>query len=61
MQIMSENPGEGCKKLKILGEDHEFCKRCGRKLKSVQARQRGYGAVCEKKLKIEAARRLVNL
>lgn len=29
--------------------EHEFCLRCGRKLKNSIARERGYGAVCYKK------------
>ena len=32
-------------------QEHEYCLRCGRKLKNPIARQKGYGAVCEKKLK----------
>ena len=39
-------------------KDHEFCLRCGRKLKNPIARQRGYGIICEKKLTIEKSRRL---
>ena len=29
--------------------DHEFCLRCGRKLKNALARERGYGVICYKK------------
>lgn len=29
--------------------DHEFCLRCGRKLKNPRARRIGFGAVCERK------------
>lgn len=29
--------------------DHEFCLRCGRKLKNALARERGYGLICYKK------------
>ncbi len=32
-------------------KEHEYCLRCGRKLKNPIARQKGYGAVCERKLK----------
>lgn len=39
--------------------DHEFCLRCGRKLKNPTARQRGYGAVCEKKLKVKGGKKLI--
>lgn len=30
-------------------QDHEFCLRCGRKLKNALARERGYGLICYKK------------
>lgn len=33
-------------------KEYEYCLRCGRKLKNPLARQKGYGAVCEKKLRI---------
>jgi len=39
-------------------KDHEFCLRCGRKLKNPVAREKGYGVVCEKKIKIDASRKL---
>ena len=35
-------------------QDHEFCLRCGRKLKNPIARSKGYGAVCERKLLVES-------
>ena len=35
-------------------KDHEFCLRCGRKLKNSLARELGYGAVCYKKQKVES-------
>lgn len=38
--------------------DHEFCLRCGRKLKNPTAREKGYGAICEKKLRIITTQRL---
>ena len=31
-------------------KEHEFCKRCGRKLRNPDARKLGYGAVCYKKM-----------
>ena len=31
-------------------KDHEFCLRCGRKLKDPQMRKLGYGMICYKKL-----------
>ena len=39
-------------------KDHEFCLRCGRKLKNPVAREKGYGTVCEKKIKIDMSRKL---
>jgi len=35
-------------------KEHEYCLRCGRKLKNPIARQKGYGVVCEKKLRVVA-------
>lgn len=35
-------------------KEYEFCKRCGRKLRSPEARKIGYGKICEKKSKHEA-------
>lgn len=32
-------------------KEHEFCLRCGRKLRNAEARIKGYGIVCEKKMK----------
>ena len=31
-------------------DDHEYCLRCGRKLKSEEARMLGYGKICYKKM-----------
>lgn len=39
-------------------KEHEYCIRCGRKLKNQNARLIGYGPVCEKKLKTEHKKRL---
>lgn len=39
-------------------KEHEFCLRCGRKLKNPTAREKGYGAICEKKLRIITTQRL---
>lgn len=39
-------------------KDHEYCLRCGKKLKNPQAREIGYGAICYKKMKTECARKL---
>lgn len=41
-------------------KDHEFCLRCGRKLKNPTAREKGYGIVCEKKMKSHT-RKLFNI
>lgn len=42
-------------------KDHEFCLRCGRKLKNPIARSIGYGKVCERKMKSEKGRSLFEL
>lgn len=34
-----------------------YCKRCGRKLKSPEAKARGYGLICFKKLQEEKSRK----
>lgn len=34
-------------------QDHEYCLRCGRRLRNKKAREIGYGAVCIKKLRYE--------
>lgn len=39
-------------------KEHNFCLRCGRRLKNPQARQIGYGVICEKKIKQEKSRQL---
>lgn len=39
-------------------EDHEFCLRCGRKLKNPQARKIGYGAVCLRKMQTTLSKKL---
>lgn len=39
-------------------KEYEFCLRCGRKLKTPIAREKGYGAVCEQKLRVEQSVRL---
>lgn len=39
-------------------KEHEFCLRCGRKLKNLKAREKGYGAVCERKMRHEKSRQL---
>lgn len=41
-----------------MQKDHEFCMRCGRKLKNPQAREIGYGAVCLRKMRTEKSRQL---
>jgi hypothetical protein len=37
-------------------KEHEFCKRCGRKLRNPDARKLGYGAVCFKKMQSSGKR-----
>ena len=44
--------------MKIQTKEYEYCLRCGRKLKSPLCRKKGYGVVCEKKLKSQLKRRL---
>lgn len=39
-------------------KDHEFCLRCGRRLKNAQARELGYGMVCYRKQASESSSRL---
>jgi len=34
-----------------MDKEYEFCLRCGRKLKSPETRLKGYGTVCEKKMR----------
>lgn len=41
-----------------VNKEHEYCLRCGRKLKNPAARKLGYGAVCEMKLRHEKSRQL---
>ena len=31
-------------------KDHEFCLRCGRRLKNLRARELGYGQICYRKM-----------
>ena len=35
------------------GDEHEYCLRCGRKLKTLENRIRGYGNICYKKIHTE--------
>lgn len=39
-------------------KEYNFCLRCGRKLKNPIARQLGYGAICEKKIKQDKGHKL---
>lgn len=39
-------------------KDHDYCLRCGRRLKNPEARERGYGTVCFKKLQIQMINKL---
>ena len=39
-------------------KEHEYCLRCGRKLKNQEARLKGYGEICEKKMRVEHRRKL---
>ena len=44
-----------------MKKEYEYCLRCGRKLKNEEARIKGYGIVCEKKLKQECKKRLFDI
>ena len=37
---------------------YKYCLRCGKPLKSIEARTKGFGPVCEKKMKQSIKRRL---
>lgn len=39
-------------------DEHNYCLRCGRRLKTVDARIKGYGPVCEQKMRVENSNRL---
>ena len=39
-------------------KDHEYCLRCGRKLKNSQARELGYGKICYRKLMTDYSKKL---
>lgn len=39
-------------------KDHDKCLRCGRKLKTEEARKIGYGKICLEKVKKQKAKRL---
>lgn len=39
-------------------KEHEFCLRCGRRLKNVDSRRLGYGKICVEKLSVEIKRPL---
>ena len=38
------------------GDEHEYCLRCGRKLRSAASRMLGYGDTCRRKLEHENRR-----
>ena len=42
----------------VTENEHEYCLRCGRRLKNVDARKFGYGKVCAEKLRTEIKRPL---
>lgn len=42
----------------VEDKEHEFCLRCGRKLKNPEARKIGYGVVCLKKMKATVKNKL---
>ena len=52
MSIDEENKNQSQQKM------YTHCKRCGKKLKSMESMQKGYGVVCEKKLRYVNNRKL---
>ena len=44
-----------------MKKEHDYCLRCGRKLKNPIAREKGYGAVCERKMTVERSKHLFNV
>ena len=42
-------------------KEYKYCRRCGRKLKNVDAKVRGYGPICEKKMKVQYRRPLFTI
>lgn len=47
-------------KIKDSNKEYQYCLRCGRKLRTVDARLRGMGRVCAEKSKHDSRRRLFN-
>lgn len=47
--------------LKSDTKEHEYCMRCGRKLKNPEAKIKGYGSVCEKRIQTDNKRRLFTI
>lgn len=39
-------------------KEYQFCLRCGRKLKNPEARIKGYGTICEKKMRVNQNKKL---
>ena len=44
--------------MKIEKKEHEYCLRCGRKLKTPETREKGFGKICEQKMKVEHRKKL---
>ena len=44
-----------------MEKEHEFCLRCGRRLKTTENRIRGYGETCFKKRKRNRQAKLFNI
>lgn len=42
-------------------KEHEYCLRCGRKLKKPETRKIGYGIICARKMKVEESQRLFRI
>lgn len=42
-------------------KEYQYCLRCGRKLKNPEARKKGFGIICEKKMISNKTKRLFNI
>lgn len=44
--------------MNIIPKEYKFCLRCGRKLKKIEYRQRGYGKICWEKMQKQSSKKL---
>ena len=57
MEVKDDNLDDMCKSMgdnELPVKQYKYCLRCGRKLKSMQARELGYGQVCYKKIQTQS-------